>query len=213
MNRIYCISGLGADHRVFGNIQISGYTLTDLSWFRPNINETLQAYAARLSVNITDKAPVIIGLSLGGMLATEIAKLIPAARVFIISSARTSAELLFSFSLTKWLAQKDLVPSVSMIPAKVLFYLGGHSSQERQLLYSMFTASDPYFVRWGIKAIVLWDNCIRPENVFHIHGTADRLIIPQYVQPDAWIKGGSHFMIYDRAAEISTIIQAQRNRI
>jgi pimeloyl-ACP methyl ester carboxylesterase len=209
LKRIYCISGLGADHRVFANIHIEGYELVAVLWVKPAKGEPLATYAMRLCEQIPEQAPVIIGLSLGGMLASEIAKLKPEARVFIVSSACTAKELVFNGVFTKWLATAGAVPPVTMIPARLIFYLGGHTKEERNLLYRMFVETDPNFISWGIKAILLWENAIRPANVYHIHGTSDRLILPGFVHADAWVKDGSHFLIYDHAAEVNEIISRE----
>jgi hypothetical protein len=41
----------------------------------------------------------------------------------------------------------------------------------------------------------------------HIHGTADRLFPPKKLTPDYWIKGGGHFMVWNRAEEVSEILK------
>jgi surfactin synthase thioesterase subunit len=74
--RIYLISGLGADRRVFKKLVFpTDFELIYLDWITPEPAESLEAYAARLALNIDTSAPFyLIGLSFGGMLATEIAK-------------------------------------------------------------------------------------------------------------------------------------------
>ncbi|MBK7885618.1 MAG: hypothetical protein IPJ81_18875 [Chitinophagaceae bacterium] len=74
---IYCISGLGADERVFTKINIEGYQLKVIPWLTPLRNETLPQYATRMRSNIEEENPVMMGLSFGGMVSIEIAKQIP----------------------------------------------------------------------------------------------------------------------------------------
>ena len=39
---IYCISGLGADHRAFQNLQLPGYQLIPIIWQPISAKETLE---------------------------------------------------------------------------------------------------------------------------------------------------------------------------
>jgi hypothetical protein len=52
-----------------------------------------------------------------------------------------------------------------------------------------------------------WKGGISSENLIHIHGTADRILPFKYVSPDFSIKGGTHFMIFNRAVEISALLE------
>ena len=98
MQTIYCISGLGADEGVFQYLDLSFVKPVFINWISPLKNETLSAYALRLQQKfIHEESPVIVGLSLGGMVATEIAKSNPSAKVIIVSSAKTKKEIPFYF--------------------------------------------------------------------------------------------------------------------
>jgi hypothetical protein len=46
---IYLISGLGADERVFQNLDFGRLKPTFIKWIEPRDNETIQKYALRLS--------------------------------------------------------------------------------------------------------------------------------------------------------------------
>jgi hypothetical protein len=58
----------------------------------------------------------------------------------------------------------------------------------------------------ALRSIVEWRSGKIRGKIIHIHGTADRIISPQRIAPDFWITGGSHFMIYSEAGEVSEII-------
>ena len=75
MKHIYLLSGLGVDDRVFEKI-VFPYPHTFIKWMLPLVQETMQAYAKRLSEQITHANPILIGLSFGGMMSIEIAKII-----------------------------------------------------------------------------------------------------------------------------------------
>src|SRR5215831_20744668 len=91
--RIYCISGLGTDEKVFHNLEIDGYSLEYLPWITHNKNETLRDYSLRMAEQINDSQPVILGLSLGAMIGIEIARHKPVKKLIIISGVKTRREL------------------------------------------------------------------------------------------------------------------------
>src|SRR4051794_38398999 len=96
MQTIYCISGLGANEKVFQFLDLSFAKPVFIHWLTPIENETLPQYAMRLKEEfITEPAPIIFGLSLGGMMAVEIAKAIPSSKAILISSAKTKKEIPF----------------------------------------------------------------------------------------------------------------------
>jgi hypothetical protein len=75
---LYFISGLGADKRIFEKLQFSNsFKLVFIDWIVPVKNEPLRDYATRLSHTINTSEPfVIIGLSFGGMIATELSPIV-----------------------------------------------------------------------------------------------------------------------------------------
>ena len=81
------LSGLGADKRVFDFLDLSDYSIYHITWIIPLPRESMAEYAFRLLPQITSDNPVLIGVSFGGMIALEIAKLISVEKVILISSA------------------------------------------------------------------------------------------------------------------------------
>lgn len=74
---VYFISGLGADKRIFSKLTLSAeFDIIHIDWIVPFSKETLVSYAKRLSKVIDVNNPfALIGVSFGGMIAVEIAKL------------------------------------------------------------------------------------------------------------------------------------------
>jgi len=208
VRRIYCISGLGADHRVFSKLKIPGFELVAVPWLFPLAAEPLPSYAARMYGTIPEKDPIVMGLSFGGMLTTEIKKQFAISHAIIVSSAKTRAEIGYNNDAFAWLAGKKFLPDQFFIrpAAAILFLLGAQTEDEKQLLASMIKSGNPKLNRWMVNALLNWDNERSPEGIIHIHGTADRVIRPGNVHPTNWVSGGGHFMVYNRAAEISRII-------
>lgn len=69
---IYCVSGLGADERVFQKLKFQGYQPVHICWVEPNLEESIAEYAKRLTIQIKSERPILIGLSFGGIMAVEI---------------------------------------------------------------------------------------------------------------------------------------------
>jgi pimeloyl-ACP methyl ester carboxylesterase len=117
MKKIYCISGLGADERAFAKLHIEGYQLIHLPWLLPVQNETIEQYAKRMSENIKEENPVLMGLSFGGIVSIEIAKYTPAEKVILISSVKSSKEMPVWMKLAGKLRLNKIMP---MRPYKIL---------------------------------------------------------------------------------------------
>lgn len=210
MQTVYCITGLGADEKVFQFLDLSFAKPVFIKWMKPLQNETLGSYALRLKDEyIHESNPLIIGLSLGGMIASEIAKAIPSAKVIIISSAKTKYEL------PSRLQRLRYVPLYKILPAIVIrktlktqeYFLGADSAKTRNYLKEKIRTTDVYFYRWAIGAIVHWQNKTVSKNIIHIHGRADKLLPLKFTKPDIVVNNGGHLMIIENSEEISMLLQ------
>src|SRR4051812_39165414 len=93
MKTIYCISGLAADERAFSHLRMDGHTVHYLPWLTPLPREPIGDYATHMSSVIQEERPILVGLSFGGMMSIEIAKLRPVAKLVLISSIKSRREL------------------------------------------------------------------------------------------------------------------------
>ncbi|MFN8336671.1 MAG: alpha/beta hydrolase [Cyclobacteriaceae bacterium] len=203
MKEVYLIPGLGADRRVFQYLNLSEHSISHISWIEPLPNESIEQYAGRLTEQIKSPDPILIGVSFGGMIAVEIAKQIKANKIILISSARTQHEIPLHFKLLGRTGIQNILPaSWWKRPNRLLYYFFGiQTVQERALLSEILRDTDLRFLKWALHQIVHWKNELTPENGILIHGSADRLFPNS--QADITIPGGGHFMIVNRAAEIS----------
>jgi pimeloyl-ACP methyl ester carboxylesterase len=209
MENIYCISGLGADERIFRNLRINGANLVFLPWAGYDKHDELGCYAQKMAAQIPETNPIILGLSFGGMLATEIANLQPVRKVFVISSAKSKNELPEINNTLKFLVRKDLLPyGLFKKPNKLLYkQFGAETGEEKELLAAIMHDTDPEFLSWAFKSILNWQNTKVPSHIVHIHGTGDKIIVPAYVNANYWVNEGSHMMVYNKARDISTILE------
>lgn len=208
--KIYCISGLGADERVFQKLKFEGYAPVHIRWLEPEVGESISDYARRLRGQITSDCPILIGLSFGGLIAVEIAKQINTHQVILISSTKNQQEIPFYFQLLRW------VPIHRWLPAKIVLWFGQllavwffslESLAERQLLTAILLDTDAKFLKWAIDQLITWKNESNLENIYHIHGERDRIFPYRYVREDFNIKQGGHLMIMNQAEYISNLIQ------
>ena len=93
MKQLFLFSGLGADKRVFEFLDLSKYSVYHISWIKPLPKELMADYARRLLPQIKTEKPIFVGVSFGGMIALEIAKLILVEKVILISSAVSSKSI------------------------------------------------------------------------------------------------------------------------
>jgi pimeloyl-ACP methyl ester carboxylesterase len=207
---IYFVSGLGADERVFRLLKFEGYQPVHLRWLDPKPKEPIADYAKRLAAQIKADRPVIVGLSFGGMIAVEIAKQIEVEKVILISSVRSRAEIPPYFKLFRWLPLHRIFPFKTLLWAEYWFadwVFGIDTPDECRLLRAILQDTDAHFLKWALHQVVIWKNETIPDHLYHLHGSSDRIFPICYVQPDVAIERGGHFMIVNRAAQISALLE------
>lgn len=209
MKKVYFIAGLGADKRAFSFLDLSFCDPQFIEWVTPVEKETLASYAEKLFSYINDEEATVVGLSFGGMLATEIAKKHPRTKVIAISSSKTHLEIPNYLRFWRHFPIYKLHSNKIKNSAGgfVLSILGAKGPEQKKLQLQIMKDSDPLFTRWAMDAIVNWKNTIVPKNVIHIHGTADKLLPYRYVKADYTIKGGEHVLVMDRAEEVAELLK------
>ena len=206
---VYFIAGLGANKRAFDYLDLTWCTPVFIDWITPLPKENLPAYALRLRQLITESHPVIVGVSFGGMLVTEMAKADPTIKAIIISSNKTYRE--FPAYLRMWRhvpVYKLLNPKLTKAGGGLgLMIFGPQGIKQKETFRKILAETNPAFTVWAIDAILHWKNEIIPANVTHIHGSGDRLLPVRFVKAHYIINKGRHIMIMDKAAELSALLK------
>lgn len=204
----YFISGLGADKKAFQKIKLpQGYEPVYLDWITPGTNESLTDYARRFSSLINDDEFVLIGLSFGGMLACELARLRTPLKTIIISSIGCSDELPWYFKRAGSIGLHKYVPIKLLGAATVLKnMLGTASKEDKALIYRYAKFADPNLIRWSLNAIINWKQPERLPGLVHVHGSKDLMLPLRYTHPDFVIKEGGHLMVFNKAEEVNRIL-------
>ena len=205
----YFISGLGADERAFQNLELPAFIKpVYLSWIMPNEKESLVSYSKRLSEGIDEKEPFILfGLSMGGMVAVEIAKIKSPKKIIIISSISNYHSFPYGMRTAGFLHLYNLIPVSWMKSASLIKRIFMHEpAPVKILIEEMIKESNGEFIKWALGAIANWKNDIVPPNLFHIHGEKDEIFPIKYCHPDVRIPNGTHLMVLTHAREINQIL-------
>ena len=208
MKELFLLSGLGADKRVFDLLDLSNYNIHHVNWITPTPEESLGQYARRLLPQITTNNSILIGVSFGGMIALEIAKLIQVEKVILISSAKSTSAIPSYYKLiSKFRLDKLIRPASLKKPNEIFFWLFGvNTKKQKELLTSIMEDTDETFLNWAMNAIPSWKNDNGSSNkVIQIHGTKDRIL--NFQSADYPIKGGGHLMVVTNPSEVSEILR------
>lgn len=203
--RIYCLSGLGADKRVFDYLTLNA-ELVSIDWLPPIAGESIEKYAMRLAEGINRKdAFGILGVSFGGLVAVEISKVLKPTITILISSAETRKELWSVFKMIGRLGLAKVLPASFFNPPKWLM-VHLFEAENKRLLGEILDDSDVKFAKWATNELLTWKNQQRLVSVLKIGSVKDRLLPSDSDGDIRLIANGGHFMIVDRAFEVSNII-------
>jgi pimeloyl-ACP methyl ester carboxylesterase len=208
--KIYCISGIGGDRRLFKHIRLpEGYEVVPVDWIKPGPKEMLTDYAMRLSVQINAGEPfILLGLSLGGMIAVEIAKRMPPVGTIMISSVPLSVQLPWYFKTARKWSLYNLVPASTFKFAAMLKRIYSRESREdKRLILQMIRQGDNRFIKWAMQAALEWENEIAPTPLWHIHGDRDEVFPIQLTHPTHIIPRAGHFLLMSHSKEINDILE------
>ncbi|MCI2227986.1 alpha/beta hydrolase [Polaribacter sp. MSW13] len=208
---IYFVPGLAAGPEIFEHLELSPekYELHFLKWKKPlALEESITNYAMRMTEDIKEKNPVLIGVSFGGIMVQEMSKFIDAKKVIIISSVKTNTELPKKFKMAKFTKAYKLFPT-TIISNFVDFtkYFIGKSLKKRAKIYKKYlSVRSKSYINWSISAVLNWQQEKPIKNVVHIHGTKDKIFPIKNINNIIEVKGGTHIMILTKAKKISKII-------
>ena len=207
---IYLIPGQGADYRLFNNLKIdSAYNVRHIKYITPEKGTNLKNYAKKLSNQIdTSKQFILIGVSLGGMIATEIGDFLNPEKIIVISSAKSRNELPGRYRFQKKIPVYKIVSNrMAKIGAQILQpIVEPDRNKEKKIFKNMLKDKDPKFLRRTIGMIINWERTKYRDDIIHIHGNIDKTIPIKNVKYNYLIENGSHMITLTRGTEISQLI-------
>ncbi|WP_031528233.1 alpha/beta fold hydrolase [Dyadobacter crusticola] len=210
---VYFISGLGADKRVFDKLKIdNAIQVNHIQWIKPQKKETIAHYAERLIAQIDTTKPFkLVGLSFGGVIASEISRIVRPEQIVLISSTPVGIPVsAFNRGLIRFFLFSPFAAPILKSTNKYTYkYFGADTPELQALLKAILHDTDSKFLKWALVRMSSWDRKTKADNVYHIHGSADKLIPIDVVKPDLVISGAGHLMVYAQADEISKILNKQ----
>lgn len=208
---VYFISGLGADHRLFKNLDLAGIEHCFLDWLSPLENENFTAYVNRLLEGIDQTQEIIlVGVSFGGIVAQEIAHRLPVKKVILISSVKSEKEFDVRIKTATWLRPDLLLPGKLMKWSAKLaanYFFSIRTKQDAAFLAELIKDADPWLIKWSVSKILQWKSAGPVPNLLHLHGSHDRVFPLSKIANPIEVPGGGHFMIADKAPEISKLLR------
>ncbi|WP_462220336.1 alpha/beta fold hydrolase [Ferruginibacter sp.] len=209
---IYFLSGLGADNRAFKYLTFPANTeIVFIDWLIPEKNEPLRSYAKRIAEKIDHSKPfILVGLSFGGILATEILEFITPQKTILLSSVTRRQELPFYYRMVGFFKLNKIIPlkSTNKINFLTNWVFGISAPKDKLLLAEILAATNSEFSRWAVNEILNWKRTVTPSNLIRIHGNKDRVLPMIKFKPDYLIKDGGHLIVVTQAKEISKILEA-----
>jgi pimeloyl-ACP methyl ester carboxylesterase len=194
---IHALPGMGADHRMYPEpwSRIPGFQAH--GWVRhrgeQSISEVARSMCATCGIEDGD---MLVGASLGGMVACEMTKIRKIPVLFLVGSARRKEEV--SGLLT------SLHPLARVAPVDWLRFSAGKIPGE---FAQMFAGIEASFVRAMCTAIFEWEGLASsPTRIVRIHGRRDLVITPPE-EVDLLLDAG-HLVSITHAEECAEFVRA-----
>ena len=199
---VYFMPGLAASSAIFERIELSDelFEMHLLEWEIPLPKESLGDYAKRIADKITDKMPVLVGVSFGGILVQEIAAHIQTKKVIIISSVKSNTEFPRRLKLAKTTKAYKLIPMNLILNLENLakFSFGEKINQKLKLYEKFLSVRDIGYLEWAVEKVILWDRTAIDESVIHIHGDLDDVFPIKNIKQCTIVKGATHILILSK---------------
>ncbi|MDG2368421.1 MAG: alpha/beta hydrolase [Flavobacteriaceae bacterium] len=206
MIHVYLMPGMSANSLIFEKIKFpKNFELHKLDWISPNIDESIENYAERLSEKIVHKNPVLIGVSFGGILVQEISKIIKVNKLIIISSIKCNKEMPSHMKFGKITKSYKLLPVkwINDFESLISFVLGPKIKKRVDLYRKYLSVRDENYLSWSLREMIEWKQSKPIKNIIHIHGTKDLVFPTLYIKNFIEVPRGDHAMILKRAEWIN----------
>ena len=209
---LYLIPGLGVDHRLFQWLEFPEYTVPHYwNWEAPHPKESIRDYAKRYVAKINSDHPaILLGVSFGGVIAQEVAKLTEIKKTILISSLKHHKELPWYFKIGQALPLYNWVAphQIKSIGARIQRALGDRGTGA-QLFESMLASTPDAFMPWAVEQLIYWKQTTPPANLVHYHGTNDHVLPSKYISDFIPIEGGTHAMIMVEAKQMNELLRKE----
>ena len=199
LKSIYLMPGMAANSRIFEFLEFpDNFQVFYLSWITPEKEESIQNYAKRMCGRIMHPKPILIGVSMGGILVQEMACFLDYEKIIIVSSVKSNKELPPHMKLAQITNAHKLLPTqlIKNIEGLAIFALGNSLKKRFELYERYLSERDPDYLSWAIDVIVKWKKTKVNKDVIHIHGKNDTVFpIKNIISPYIEIPGDHSIII------------------
>jgi pimeloyl-ACP methyl ester carboxylesterase len=214
---IYFIHGQGSDPRLFSKLKLNTNFDTVCLWLPlPEKGESMFSFAQKLIPKIDTTAPfILVGVSLGGMVASELNEMIHPKQTIIISSAKNSNELPKRYKFMRALPIYKLFPAgfIKLSSFVMQPLIEPDRKKEKALFKSMLRNKNKLFLKRTIPMIINWNKQVNSGKIIiHLHGTKDHTLPIRNIQSPIVVRKGSHMMVLTQPELISSILNEILNK-
>lgn len=157
----------------------------------------------------TDAPHVLVGMSMGGMIAQELAQLSRPILTILISSWKGPGEMPVWIRTLQGKHPERVVTQkfIDRILPLLYWQMGAESEQDRALIDAFVHECPVDQIKIQLNASLNWAGTPLPADpLLHIHGDNDHLMPIELIKDPIVVKGGGHIMVFNKAGEISKII-------
>ncbi len=209
MHKILLLTGMTPDHRIFERLLPLLPSAMVVDWIPPRENESIAAYAARLSRTVNHDEPIVVcGISFGGIVARELACCLNATSCVLISSVRSPRELPPWFRICRVVAPRPAVAIMKATGAIANYWPRRLRSSSTWRLRKLGGKPGEWH-RWATAAVLNWKLSKHADRIpsIHIHGDRDTTFPLRYTNADAVILGGGHILPLTHCAQIAEMLR------
>src|SRR6056297_332568 len=200
---VYFMPGMAANSSIFEYIKLpeDQFKIHYLDWTLPEKGMNIISYAEKMCTLITHQNPVLLGVSFGGILVQEMAKIIAVRKVIIVSSVKSKNELPKKMLFARYTSIHRLLPTGLVNNVELLAkYAFGETVTKRLALYEKYLSiRDKFYIDWCIHEMVNWSQAIPSQHVIHIQGAKDAVFPIANIKQCIIVPNGSHTIIIHRA--------------
>jgi pimeloyl-ACP methyl ester carboxylesterase len=182
---VHLLPGIGGTEDLFRDYHFP-FPVRHLGFMPPkSLDSSFENYAANFA-NHHQIAPgdILVGMSLGGMIAAEISNHFPIRKLILISSGTQSHHI--------HPVLRTISPAARYLPCKRLQLLARPTSlfgPIRAHMLQMFRDSEPLFITWACLHAPTWTGLKHHPDLFQIHGTRDPVF------PFSYQASGIHYPV------------------
>ena len=195
----HLITGFGLDRRVFDGLELPPEQFRCANLIPVEAGESLPRYASRLAEAIRfEPGDAIGGISLGGMLALEIARQRGAARIVLLASCTHPRFIRPVFRAAGRLAPwtpKFLLHLLFANIHGVLRLLGMHTELNAKFLRGVMGDFPPALLQQLPRMMMDWEGCEPVAPCRALHSESDWLIRPPFQLPNVVLLPGPSHLI------------------